>query len=280
MRRKSIPPTPRSSWKLLTACRCTSTAKTIEVRREGRRGGSFVFYKVKGESTEAGLKSPVRAAGPDRRCLHADEDRVYRGATQRMQGRALNIPRRLLRWDDRVRRRARIRVVRRGPGRRAHERQPGIGVAVPSVQRLEAPPERVAALGFRLRQEAPRRGSDAGRHQRPLRLRSHRLRRTRCQGPRADWLPRPAAGRTGGDGSLSWDLLRSRPLGLLLRPRHRHCHGAPAAALQRRWDLQAPPPRSQLWRSTIQIPFLGTDRSSISGGHCKAELRRHIPYDE
>jgi len=35
----------------------------IEVRREGRRGGSFVFYEVKGESTEAGLKAQFGQLG-------------------------------------------------------------------------------------------------------------------------------------------------------------------------------------------------------------------------
>jgi hypothetical protein len=35
-----------------------------------------------------------------------------------------------------------------------------------------------------------------------------------------------------------------------------------------------------LWRSTIQIPFLGAGRPGIGGGHYQAVLRRHIPYDE
>jgi hypothetical protein len=254
---------------------------TIEVRREGRRGGSVVFYRTQGESTEEGMKAQFGQLGlidvhftptktrltvpPPKGCkgepttyregffagtieftgereyVHFDKARVD-GKMNVNRTSEWQCPR--YKGSRRLQRASRTSTVPSGRKKR-RERQAWLVVASDSCScALLVYAERDAKghgrTGFLGLQREDLEGMEISRGT-YVEAGSSAFFYNHDAGTATAHPPRPFS----GDGAFK-------------RGRHGH----------------------NLWRSTIQIPFLGTGRASISGDHYRVVLRRHIPYDE
>jgi hypothetical protein len=252
----------------------------IEVRREGLRGGSVVFYRTQGESTETGVKAqfgqlglidvhftPTRtmlAVPPPKECkgeptmfregffagtikFTGEREYVLFDKTQ-VDGK-MNVNRKS-EWQCPRRKglrslRSASRTSAAASGRRRRERQAWLIVSSASCN---------CALFVYAERDAKRRGPTGFLGVQREELDGMEIsRNTYSEGGSSAFVYDHAAGTAtahpprpfSGDGAFK---------------RRRNGHN--------------------LWRSTIQIPFLGVGRSSINGDHYWTVLRRHIPYDE
>jgi|GEM_PF-1592067 len=254
---------------------------TIEVRREGRRGGSVVFYRTQGESTEEGMKAQFGQLGlidvhftPTKTLLTVPPPKGCKGepttfregffaGTIEFTGEREYVHFDKTRVDGKmnVNRKSEWRCSRHGGSRslrsasrasavasgrkKRRERQAWLVVASDScscalLAYAERDAKRHGWTGFLGVQQEELDGVGISRST-YAEAGSSAFFYNHDAGTATAHPPRPFS----GDGTFK---------------RRRHGHN--------------------LWRSTIQIPFLGTGRASISSDHYQAVLRRHIPYDE
>jgi hypothetical protein len=250
----------------------------IEVRREGRSGGRFVFYEVAGESTEAGLKAQFGQLGlidvafkptktrhavePPKGCegepttyregiftgtIHFAGEREYtRVDATRVEGK-MNILRES-EWQcpngsRRLKRAARPAAT--SPRKRSREKEAflTVGSARCSCALLvSAVRDRDGRgpTGFLGVQQEDQEGMKVTR----------------------------GTYSEAGPSAFTFDYATGAARVHPPRP------FSGDATFKRR------PHGHNLWRSTIQVPFLGVGSVSIGGRNSLAILHRHIPYDE
>lgn len=253
----------------------------IEVRREGRRGGSIVFYRTQGESTEAGMKAQFGPLGlidvhftstrtllsvpPPKGCK--GEPTTYRegffSGTIEFTGEREYVRFDKTRVDGKmnVNRESEWKCPRHKGSRRSLRSAPRTSAAASDRKRRERQAWLIVssescscALLVYAERDAKRHGPTGFVGMQREELEGMEIsRNTYTEAGSSAFFYNHAAGTAtahpprpfSGDGTFK---------------RRRNGHN--------------------LWRSTIKIPFLGMGRVSIDGDHYWAVLRRHIPYDE